>query len=226
MKRIKKLLIFLLVVIVLLGATAYIDFYIAKLNNTNPKIAIKEDLDESTIVYKGVLYKVWYCKTNKVYTFGSYSDKDAICPKDYKYEDGYYTNALGIKISKRDLQLLTNDGVYTSEMVENMNSESQVKSAVHVAYNYGKNKYKVLETKSADNNKLVIFPEFKEQNDNYKWVYDELSTQYCLKDNQVAIYENNKCAVYQKIKMDKEWCENYENSTLIYEDGINKYCEE
>lgn len=225
MKKLKKIIIFLIVIIVLVSACSYIDYYIAKMNNTSPKIAIKDEIDENTTVYKCVLYKVWYCKTNDTYTFGSYSDKDAICPKDYKYESGYYTNDLGIKISKRDLQLLTNDGVYTNDMIENMNSESQVRSAVHVAYNYGKSKYKILESKS-NNNKIVIFPEFKEQNGNYKWIYEEESQLYCLKDKEVAIYDNEKCGTYEKIKMDEQWCSNYETSTLIYEDGINELCEE
>ncbi|UKI58752.1 MAG: hypothetical protein L6V81_05170 [Clostridium sp.] len=47
-----------------------------------PKIAIKEELNDETTVYKAILYKVWYCKKIiKTLSIGNYSDKDAICPK-------------------------------------------------------------------------------------------------------------------------------------------------
>ena len=226
--KLKKILIIAFIIILIICAGTYIDYFIAKTNNVAPKIVIKEELNENITVYKGIMYKVWYCKTNQTHIFGSYSDKDAICPKDYKYVDGYYTNVFGIKISKRNIELLTNDGIYTSEMIENMNSESQVENAVYVSYNYGKSKYKILQDKkSSDNNKLIIFPEFKEENGKYKWIYDEESTKYCLKDsNQIAIYENNKCGIFEEIKMDQKWCSNYENSTLIYDDNVSSLCEE
>ena len=104
----------------------FFDYFYTKTNNVAPKISLKEEMDENTTVYKAIFYKVWYCKSNKSYYIGSYSDKDAICPKNYSYDNGYYTNELGVKISKRDLQLLTNDGVYTDEMIENMNSNGCV----------------------------------------------------------------------------------------------------
>ena len=133
MKKIKKILIIFIVVLAVISIAAYIDYFITKTNNTYPKIAIKKKIDDNTTVYTALLYKVWYCDSNKTYTVGSYSDKAAICPKNYSYTDGYYTNESGIKISKKDLQMLTNDGVYSSEMIENMNSDKQVEEALHVA---------------------------------------------------------------------------------------------
>ena len=225
MKKIKIILFIILVFIVIVGSLAYFDYVNAKASNTSPKLSIKSELDEDSVVYKAILYKVWYCKNNKTYTIGSYSDKDAICPKNYVYdEDGYYTNALNVKISKRDLQLLTITGIYTSEMIENMNSEKQVESAVHVAYNYGINKYK-----ETDKTNIVILPEFTLKDGQYKWVYDEENL-YCLNGKEysfsLAKYENDKCGTYEKVKMDKQWCDSYENSTLVYEEGIDKLCEE
>lgn len=227
--KINKVLIIIFSIVVLLSLLIYLDYFIAKTNGSSPKISIKKRLDENSYVYKAVLYKVWYCETNKTYTFGDYKDKDAICPKNYSYVDGYYTNDAGVKISKRDLQLLTNDGIYTSDMVENMTSNKQVEESVSVAYNYGKNKYKKLNEKSTDGKELVIFPEFKEENNNYKWVYDE-EKKYCLKEDskgiQISEYLEEACNNYVPLKMDETWCKNYENSTLVYEDGIDKLCAE
>ena len=58
----------------------------------------------------------------------------------------------------------------------------------------------------------------------YKWTYDEEDL-YCLKDDSFAKYDT-KCGKFEKIKMDNKWCESYKTSTLVYEDNIEKYCEE
>ena len=223
----KKIIITIIVVLLIMSALVYFDYFNVKTNNTSPKISLKEKISDSQTLYKAFFYRVWYCDTNKTYTIGSYSDADAICPINYSYVEGYYTNSEGIKISKRDLQLLTNDGIYTSEMVEAMNSNKQVEDAVHVAYNYGRYKYKLTSKKSSDGYKLIVLPEFKEEENNYKWVYDEENL-YCLKDSDktsIAKYEDS-CGKFEVIKMDKDWCDSYTSSTLVYEENINKYCEE
>jgi len=228
MKKLKKLIIILIVIIVLLSILVYIDYFNTKTNNTSPKISLKEDLNDDTILYKAILYKVWYCKSNNTYLIGSYDDKDAICPKNYKYVDGYYTNELNVKISKRDLQLLTSTGVYTSEMIESISSNKQLDNYVHVAYEYEKNKYKELSNKkSSDGFKIIEFQDFKEIDNYYKWVYDE-DKLYCLKEDKdkkyYSLLTDDKCGKFEEFKMDKEWCNNYKSSTLVYEEGIEKYC--
>ncbi len=227
--KLNKIIIIVIIVIILISILIYFDYFIAKTRVSAPKISIKKRLDENSYVYKSVFYKVWYCESNKTYTFGDYNDKDAICPKNYKYVEGYYTNEAGVKISKRDLQLLTNDGIYTSEMIENMTSEKLVEEAVSVAFNYGKYKYKKTSDKTEDGYTLVLLPDFKEDKGNYKWIYDE-EKKYCLKEENgitsLATYAENVCDKFEEIKMDKTWCKNYENSTLIYEEGIDKLCKE
>lgn len=229
MKKVKKVLIILIIVIAVLACLIYLDYFIAKTRGSSPKISLKEQLSDNGYVYKAVLYKVWYCETNKTYTFGDYSDKDAICPKNYSYVDGFYTNEQGVKISKKDLQLLTNDGIYTSDMIENMTSDKQVITAVSVANEYGKYKYEDIKEKSEDGYSLVKLFEFKEENDNYKWVINEEDV-YCLKiegnKKSLSKYENNKCEKFEIIKMSKEWCENYKSSTLVFEEEAKKLCEE
>ena len=229
MKIIKKIIVILIVVILILGVCVYIDYFNTKTNNTSPKISIKEDLDDDTVLYKAIFYKVWYCKSNNAYLIGSYDDKDAICPKNYKYVDGYYTNELNVKISKRDLQLLTSTGIYTSDMIESISSELMLENYVHVAFNYEKNKYKETNQKSSDGYKIIEFKTFKEVDNYYKWVDDE-ETLYCLKEDKekkyYSILTDNKCGKFEELKMDKRWCDNYKNSTLIYEEGIENYCKE
>ena len=103
MKSLKKIFIIIIVLLVVFSGCVYIDYFLVKTKNTFPKIAIKEELNDETTIYKGILYKVWYCKNNKTMSIGSYSDRDAICPKKYTYTDDYYKNSMGINISKHDL---------------------------------------------------------------------------------------------------------------------------
>ena len=154
---------------------------------------------------------------------GSYSE-DNICPKNYEYNNGIYVNTQGVSFSKKDLQLLSNDGVYTSEMIENMSSENQVEEAIHVAYDYLKINYKVVN--ETETNKIIVFPEFKEVDGNYKWEYNENENFYCLSSDEksFAPFNDNECGAYEKFKMDEEWCKNYKNSTLIYEDHAEELC--
>ena len=230
MKKLKKVIICILIALFVIGILVFFDYFYTKTNNSAPKISLKEELDENTTVYKAIFYRVWYCKSNKSYYIGSYSDKDAICPKNYSYDNGYYTNELGVKISKRDLQLLTNDGIYTSDMIEQLQNDIQVENAVYVAYNYGLTKYKEEDNKkSSDGYKLVLVPEFKEVDEDFKWVYDE-TKESCLKtdktDSYLGTYVEGQCKDFKKIKMDKKWCENYTNSTLVNEENIEGLCKE
>ncbi len=223
----KKILTTIVIVIIVLVSLIYIDYFNAKTNYTSPKISLKEETDDA-IEYKAVLYRVWFCKTNKMYLVGDYSE-DLVCPKNYKYENNVYKNENGVEITKRDLQLLTNDGIYTSEMIENMNSNKQVEDAVHVAFNYLKYKYKKVDKENGVD--IALFPEFKEVDGNYRWVYDEEGEdKYCIKEKDgillYAKYLDNKCGKYEEVVMDELWCEAYKNSTLVYKSEIQVLCKE
>ena len=225
MKRLLKYLIVIFVIVIVFFSIVYIDYFNAKTNNTYPRLSLKSEEDDA-IVYTAVMYRVWYCKANKKYMLGSYNE-DNICPRNYKYINGVYTNSNGIKISKKDLQMISNDGVYTSEMIESMNSNKQVEDAVYVANNYLKNMYKVVN--ETDDNTIIIFPEFKEVDGNYSWVYEEEEDNYyCLSEDQKSYskYENEKCGKFETFKMDKRWCESYKSSTLIYNDEVSNLCKE
>lgn len=223
MKKLLKLLIIIVVVAIVFVSLIYIDYFNAKANNTNPKISIKVE-SENSILYKAFFYKVYYCRTNKKYIIADY-DEEVVCPNNYEYKNGYYTNREGVKISKMKLQLLTNEGVYTSEMIENFKTEKDVEDASIVANDYGSIKYKVIDEKDEYN--IVLFPTFESKEDNYDWIFNE-EKEYCLKGEnynyQKAKYENEKCGKFEKIKMSEEWCDLYKNSTLIYVKGIENLC--
>ena len=224
MKKIVKCLIFVFILILLIFSIVYLDYYSARANGNNPKISIKEEND-NYILYKAAFYKVYYCKTNKKYIFADYKE-NVVCPRNYNYNNGYYTNSEEINISKKDLQLLLSDGVYTSEMIEHLKTESEVKNAVYVANNFGLLKYKALEETEEYN--VVIFPTFDKSNNNYEWLYNDDSEKYCLKGENynyyLARYIDDKCGKYEKVKMEDNWCELYSNSTLVYVKGIENLC--
>ena len=230
MKKLVRILIILFILIAVFGAAAYIDYFMIKGKNTYPKLAIKKKLNEDVTVYTALLYKVWYCKTNDTYTIGGYDDKDAICPHDYEYVDGYYTNSIGIKISKKDIEMLSTNDIYTTEMIDNLSSEESVKSALHVVEAYMSKQYKSVNKKSEEGEDLVVFPTFEldKNTKKYSWVYDldDTANYYCLSNKQVAKYDGEECGNFEKIKMDKEWCQSYEKSTLIYKNKIEDYCKE
>ncbi len=218
----KKFFIIFFLTIIIILSLVYVDYFNAKTNNTFPKLSLKSE-DEDSIKYSGVFYRVWYCKANKKYMLSTYSEID-VCPKNYVYKQGVYKNNNGVEISKRDLQLLTHDGVYTSEMVENFKNSKDVDNAVYVAFNYLRLSYKVINENDAY--KIVVFPEFREVEGNYKWEYNENKNYYCLsKDSKsYAKYDNYACGLFVPFKMDKKWCELYKDSTLVYEENIESLC--
>ena len=228
MNKIGKILTIIFIVVFSIFCVAYLDFFIAKSRNTTPKLAIKKEINENLVVYNALLYKVWYCKTNDTITLGDYKDVDAVCPNKYTYENGFYKNSLGLSISEKDMTLISE--IYTSEMIENMSSKSELEDAVYVAVNYGKTLYKKLKeynsyVKSPDDNYIVVFKNYKQnEKGKYEWVYDE-DVKYCLNSKkEVALYEDTECGEYNKIKLDDKWCKLYTNSTLVYKDNIGTLC--
>ncbi len=239
MKLIKKIFIIVFTLLLILSALAYIDYFLVKTNNKVPKFSLKKD-EKDFIVYSAPFYKVWYCKDSKTVILGGYDDPDAICHKSYEYVDGYYTNSSGLKISEEDLELITKNGIYTSEMVEAMKDEKEVQDAVFVADTYGRLVYKKkLDSKGnemmvGEDNYVVVFPEFVKVEGKYDWHYEEEYTDrvYCMEDRDgveyFTRYNNGSCGKsYFKLKLDDKWCGKYKDSTLVYkEDSVKNLCEE
>lgn len=230
MKKIKGILFILFIFLLVIASSIYIDYFIVRSRNTTPKIALKKNLDDNLIVYNAVFYRVWYCKTNNKYTIGNYDDLDAICPKKYNYDNGEYVNSKGITITKKDLSLISE--IYNSSVIELIEDKETLNDYVEVALGYGKIKYKNLkvnnvDVKSSDGNNIIVFPEYNENEDGeYEWIYNE-EVKYCLKNNQIAPYVNNKCGKYTSIKMKQKWCETYKKSSdLLRNDDMKLLCQE
>ncbi len=228
MKKFTKIFIVMFILFFACACIIYIDYFIVKNKNAIPKLSIKEELSDSLVVYNAAFYRVWYCKTNDTYTIGNYKDKDATCPVEYKFDsDGMYENSKGIKISKHDLKLISD--IYSSQAIENIRNVSELEDFIYVASEYGKSKYQVVmknevPIRSVDGSNIILFPEFKLNNDEYEWVYDN-NIYYCMNAyGEVALFRNNMCGQYTNIKMTDKWCNLYTNSLLVYDDKANKLC--
>lgn len=236
MKFIKKIVIFLVVVLVVFSLVAYIDYFLVKMYNKAPTLSIKsENKEKGFTLYKAMFYKVWICDSDSSITIGSYSDADAVCTISYEFKDGYYVNASNYKITQRDMKIITTDNIYTREMIDVIASDNDIFDAVYVAYNYYKNVPKLVNKTTYDKTKLVVFPEIVYKNNLYEWEYDteDESKYYCEKTNDKGIniyskYINGVCDTnYEQIKMDQKWCSLYKNSTLVYDtEKVKGLCEE
>lgn len=236
MKLFKKVSILIIVLLVVLSAFAYIDYFLVKINGKIPILSVKKEIKEKeVIVYSALFYKVWYCTSDKTMTIGSYSDAEVSCSSSYDFVDGYYTNESGIKISKKDMAMLTSQNIYTKEMIEMMSSNSSVNDGIYVSDKYFSSVPKKINNIN-DKVSLVTFPEFLENNGNYEWIYnqDDESKYYCMKsgtsdyETMYSKYINGKCSEdYNPIKMDDRWCSLYKSSTLINNpDLVKGLCEE
>ncbi len=77
----KRFIVVLIILLIVLFSLVYVDYFNTKANNTFPKLSLKSENDDA-VIYTAVLYRVWYCKANKKYMIGSYSE-DNIGPKNY-----------------------------------------------------------------------------------------------------------------------------------------------
>ncbi|NLC48583.1 MAG: hypothetical protein GX758_04415 [Tenericutes bacterium] len=236
MKLFKKIFIFVIVLLVLLTLLAYIDYFLVKTNGKLPIISLKKEFEEKdVVVYNALFYKVWYCKTDKTITIGSYSDVDVICSLPYDFEDGYYTNTSGIKISEKDIYMITYKNLYTKEMIDMMKSKSNVDDALYVSNMYFGSKYEKISNIN-DKVSLVVFPEFGLNGNVYEYIYnkEDEHNYYCMKnesnenETMFSKYLDGKCSDdYNYMKMDSKWCLLYKNSTLVNNpDLVKGLCEE
>lgn len=226
--KIKKILFIVIIVLLVITGALYIDFFFCKQRETHPRIAIKEKINDNEVVYKAVFYKVWYCKTTKKYTLGGWGDVDAICPSDYEYDEGIYTNGAGLKITEHDLELIKN--YYDNEIIETFNDESQVKDAVYVSETYKHLDYKKAVNEEgidlyAGRYQLVTMPEFV-LNDKNKYEWKQSKDYYCLDNDNYAEYKDGECGAFKPLVYDEEWCKLYTNSIFGYNEEIKAKCKE
>lgn len=235
MKKIKLILIILFIILLVLSAIVYIDYFIVKEKSVPPKISLVEE-EKEFYVYKAPFYKVWKCKSDDSIIIGDYNDPDAICKTNYEFVNNYYTNKNGLKISKKDLYMITLTGVYTHDMIEKMVTQKDIDDALYVVSKYENLEYeKVMlnkneNLKSVDGYSIIVFPifEYNTKTDTYNWSYNTKDTKnyYCYDDKNKSYskYINNTCGEFVKLTLDEKWCSLYKNSTLSLNEEISKYC--
>lgn len=235
MKKVKIILIVLFIILLVLSGLIYIDYFIVKEKNSIPKISLMEE-EKEFYVYKAPFYKVWKCKSDGSIIIGDYKDPDAICKTNYEFVNGYYVNANNLKISKKDLYMLTLTGVYTHDMVEKMTTQDELSSALYVVSKYETLEYKNVidnngnELKSIDGFNIVVFPtfEYNKKTDSYNWSYNtkDINNYYCYdnKSKSFSKFVNNACGEAVKLSLDEKWCSLYKTSTLSSNEEISKYC--
>ncbi len=242
MKVVRKIFIILIILVIVIGGLSYLDYFLVKTNNELPRLSIKkEDKEKNIVTYNALFYKVWYCKNSGTITIGDYSDPSPVCENDYNFVDDYYTNASSLKISKKNLLLMTDKNIYTKEMIDIMSTEDDVKTAVYVSETYGKTISKNVDSAkgtisgASKEYQIVVFPTFEKDKDTYGWVYDTENEEnyYCSIKNSdgemtYSKYTDGYCkGKFEPLRLEKKWCELYKNTTLVYnEDMIGKLCEE
>lgn len=229
MKKITKIMFIIFIILLSFGLATYIDYYIVKTKNTTPKIAIKKDVNDNLVVYNAFMYRIWFCKSSGKYTLGDYKDSDAVCfSKDSYDKDGNYISEVNVLISKENLELLSE--YYNSEEINKM-SQTDIDDSVLLLKEYGRKIYKVLDTEEANEIKskldydIVIFPKYKLIDNKYEWIYEE-NEYYCMKDNEFALYENEKCNAFTKLSISQKACEIYNRGVLNNKVNIDGLCVE
>lgn len=228
MRSIKRIIIYLIISLVILLGLTIIDYFFVKNKNSFPRIAVKkENKNEEVIVYKTLLYKLYYCTSNGSKEIVSYGDSYE-CPKSYKFENGVYANLLGFSINEEDVLYINYNNIYTKDMIDIMNNPSDVSNAKYVVNEYMSKQYKIVsnieEVNSSElsNYSLIAFKEY----DGKDWVYntDKL---YCLYDNgYYSSYSNGVCSLNKSsLKMSSKWCLLYKNSALVYSEEAKKLCD-
>lgn len=231
MRSLKKIIIYLIISLVILLGLTVIDYIFVKNKDTFPRIAIKEEeKGKDTIVYRTLLYKLYYCTSNGSKEIVGYSDSYE-CPREYKFENGMYANLLGFNIKEEDVVYINYNNIYTKDMIDIMNTSVDVSNAKYVVNEYMSKQYKVvsndgkehLEANTIDSKKytLIVFKEYNGKDWNYNM--DKL---YCLYDNgYYSLYVNGKCSLNNSsLKMSATWCSLYKNSALVYNEDAKKLC--
>lgn len=124
----KKTRLYIIISVLILSCLIVTDYLNAKYSETKPLIAIKYVNDEQQmIIYYGLFFKTYQCtaEENHYVTVSYFSkiDINTFCPKSIKikFEDGYFITSKNVKITKEQLEYLTQ--FYRAEEIDQMTSE-------------------------------------------------------------------------------------------------------
>lgn len=227
-KRVVITIIFF--IIIFIGTTSIIEFYYAKDAKRMPILALKsEDKSKQYYKYSSFFYNVYKCYSGTVYAIAK-NYPEPICNRIIVYDNGYYTNKNGLKISKKDYQSIYDVSCNFNE-IENFTSKEEVEKAVLIANEYERNLSIPIKT-TQFNKQVVNINAFKDLSMNsygdYSWEYQKSNELYykCEKNGLYKNYSNGNCiGDWSNLSYSKEWCELALTSTMSnIIDTYNKHC--
>ena len=215
----KKLMIIIstsFLIIISLATTTMIEFYYAKKLDRMPIFSLKsEDKVKQYQKYTSFFYNVYKCYSG--YTTVQPLNKDEpYCPRVIKYDkDGYYSNINGLKISKKEYQMILNTSNTMNE-IEAWTTKSQIEDSLIVAEEFERGIHK---TEERNGLKIAIFREFVIINDygDYDWVYQNNNKDYykCVENDNFKEYKGGSCiGDWQMLKPTEKWCSLAKNTTI------------
>lgn len=222
----KKFCITIAIVVLIFSIVTFItastiEYYFAKSTYRIPVLALKsESVSKQYTIYRGVFYKVYKCYSDLI-VVKSLKDEPPYCLRIVRYtDDGYYINYNGLKISKKDLQLIFDKSI-TFKEIDNLTTKDQVKDYVYIADQYQRNVHKVYETTKEKDGILSIdvFQEFVQINNygDYEWRYQFNNPKYykCFKNGMYKEYENETCTgEWKELKYSEKWCKLAKNNSI------------
>ena len=179
--------------------------------------------------YSSLYYDVYKCYSGKVYAVGK--RYEPICDRVVKYDEyGYYVNAKGLKISKKDYQSIYNVS-HNADEIDDFSSNDEVNSALLVSGEYEKNLYKVLNTIKVGKEiyNAVVFKDLVVNTyGDYSWeyMYNDKSYYKCEKNGMFKEYLDGSCVGESKsLSYSSSWCELGGSSNNIdIKNTFNKFC--
>lgn len=226
----KVIIATLFFIIILTGTTSIVEFYYAKDANKMPILALKsEDKTKQFYKYTSLFYDVYKCYSGTVYAVAK-NYPEPICNRVIIYDNGYYINKKGLKISKKDYQSIY-DISYSFDEIENFTTSIEIENALLLASEYERNMSTPIKTIQV-NRKVVNINAFKDLNINeygdYSWEYQKGNESYykCEKNGLYKNYSNGNClGEWSELNYSKEWCQLAANSNMRnIKESYNKYC--
>ena len=137
----KKIRLYIIISVLIISALIVADYLNAKYNGTKPLIAIKSTNEEQqVIIYYGLFFKTCQCTAEEnnytTLTYFTKTDLDTFCPKSFKikFEDGYFITSKNVKITKEQLEYLTQ--FYNAKEIDQMTSEELDKAINDTSSNW------------------------------------------------------------------------------------------
>ncbi len=196
-------------------ATSFIDYTRAFKGKTQPYFAIRarNEYKQATIYY-GVFYKAWICDSDKTHVnFGSFSSNITNCRVVVTYDNGYYENSKGLKISKEQMNTIQ---PYYYDYFNGFETEEELEQAYKVSSAINKVRWVQKSTGVLlEDNTIAYLAVFNKLVENtWELQYNDPAYYKCVKSTN-GIYtfseynlETNKCGSnWEALKLSDDICD-------------------